>query len=43
MKIVSSKVVYPLKIYQKAKYHDPTLSGESFRFTLEVWTIESMG
>jgi hypothetical protein len=37
-KMVPLKVVHPLKIYQYAKFHGPTLTGESFASTSEVWT-----
>jgi hypothetical protein len=36
-KMVSLKVVHPLKIYQYTKCHDPTLTGASFASTSEVW------
>jgi len=35
-KIVSLKVVHPLKIYQNKKFHGPTLSGASFAVISEV-------
>jgi hypothetical protein len=37
-KMVLLKVVHPLKIYQYTKYYGPTLTGESFASTSEVWT-----
>jgi hypothetical protein len=37
-KMVSLKVVHPLKIYQNTKFHGPTLIGASFASTSEVWT-----
>jgi hypothetical protein len=37
-RMVSLKVVHPLKIYQYTKFHGPTLTGASFASTPEVWT-----
>jgi hypothetical protein len=37
-KMVSLKVVHPLKIYQYTKFHVPMLTGASFASTSEVWT-----
>jgi hypothetical protein len=34
-KVVSVKVVHPLKIYQNTKFHGPTLTGASFTSTTE--------
>jgi hypothetical protein len=36
-KMVSLKVVHPLKIYQYTKFHVPTLIGASFVSISEVW------
>jgi hypothetical protein len=35
-KMVSLKVVHPLKIYQYTEFHGPTLTGASFASTSEV-------
>jgi hypothetical protein len=35
--MVLLKVVQPLKIYQKTKFHGPMLTGASFASTSEVW------
>jgi hypothetical protein len=37
-KMVSLKVVHPLKVYQYTKYHVPTLTGASFTSISDVWT-----
>jgi hypothetical protein len=37
-KMVSLKVVHPLKIYQNTKFNGPTLIGASFASTSEVRT-----
>jgi hypothetical protein len=37
-KMVSLKVVHPLKIYQYTKFHVPTLTGASFASISEVRT-----
>jgi hypothetical protein len=36
VKMVFTKVVHPLKIYQNTKFHGPTLSGASSVLTSEV-------
>jgi hypothetical protein len=35
-KMVFLKVLHPLKFYQYAKFHGPTLTGASFASTSEV-------
>jgi hypothetical protein len=37
-KVFLLKVVRPLKIYQHTKFHGPTLTGEIFASTSDVWT-----
>jgi hypothetical protein len=37
-KVVSLKVVYPLRIYQNVTLHGPTLIGVNFTSTPKVWT-----
>jgi hypothetical protein len=37
-KMVSLKVVHPVKIYQYTIFHGPTLTGASFASASEVWT-----
>jgi hypothetical protein len=41
-KIVSVKVVHPLKIYQHAQFHAPTLRGSSFASISEVSTTATL-
>jgi hypothetical protein len=37
-KMVSLKVVHPLKMYQYSKFHGPRFTGASFASTSEDWT-----